>query len=303
MGDTAAVRNRIRELYPGDTHKALRNRLYSKPGFLASDPTDEMIREEAGWAGETVEGETVDATKKAGAVETLIPQIPAKITNAEEYAKASEIFGRLSKMLRNNEARRKAMTKPILDAKAKIDDEFKAANAPIEAVVRQLDGIMKDFKSREREQLREQEAERQRIIQAEKAKAQAEVDANKSRLEQIQGHIAVNVDPFLAALLEDDKQEAIEETKNAIRDVALVATRVEPTAEPVKAEGSRTTYDWVWEVTDEAKIPREMLSLDPKKMNAYTKKLKDFLGGDITQLRQEDLQGFIIKEVPRIGGR
>lgn len=302
MGDTAAVRNRIREMYPGDEHKALRNRLYSKPGFLASNPSDEMIREEAGW-GDAIDGEIIGKDAKPDAPAT-IPQIPATIHTAEEYTQASEIYGKLSKMLRDSEAKRKELTRPILDAKAKIDDEFKAANAPIEAAVKQLDSIMKDFKARERETLREVEAERQRVIQMETANAQAEAEARRAELDAIRERISVNQDPFLAALLEEDRAEAMEAAKDAIRNAAMVPARISlPAAQPVKAEGSRVTYDWVWEVTSEDEIPRELLSLDPKKMNARVKDLKASLDGDITRIKPEDLKGFIIKEIPRIGGR
>src|SRR5271169_62083 len=41
--DAKGIRDVVRELYPGEENKALRNAIYKEPGFLDSDPGDQQI--------------------------------------------------------------------------------------------------------------------------------------------------------------------------------------------------------------------------------------------------------------------
>jgi hypothetical protein len=302
-------------MYPGDNQKALRNRLYRKPGFLKSDPSDEAIQA----AAEEDPGEE-DPDAKPDPPKDLTPdeqilktrkeaeaaKVAEKIviTTPEEYEAASVKLAYAKKGLRENEKKRKDLTTPLLDAKRKIDDAFKETAVIWQEVIDTYEPPMAAFKMKERDDLRKQEEERQQKIKEAEDKAKAEATKAKADLEAMRQQTE-SEDPFLAALAAMELPEAKEDVREALVEVALASTRVEmPEAiAPIVGSGTRVSFPWFVEVTNEEMVDRKYCSPDQTKLNALAKRLKEVLGDDIHKLNPLDYPGLSITEKARIAGR
>jgi chromosome segregation ATPase len=161
------AKERIRTLFPGDENKGLRHALFSLPDFLKSDPSDEEILEQArlisGDSKPDPTPEVAEENPTSRIKEVLAPEAEAKLVHkqaaeltsgdlptvietAEEYQKASLLFASGKKMLKDNEAKRKKLKAPILEAGQRIDDEFKAAADTIHALIDPIEFRMNTFK-------------------------------------------------------------------------------------------------------------------------------------------------------------
>ena len=302
------TRERIRSLFPGDGDKGLRHHLYSKVGFLESNPTQEQIIEEAEFfRGKSVPPDPAP-TSEADPLEQVRQEVSlyqgesgiVTIQTPQDYEEASIKFATIKRLIADNEKKRKQLTKPILEAKSRIDDEFKAAEEILKKQLDRYEQPMLAFKLAERETLRKQEAERLELIRKEQEKARLELEEAQAKLAQAE----VEDDPFLAALAGEDIPTAREEVKDAMRNLAMVPQRVvlpDPIA-PVTATGSRTSYPWVVRVTNAALVAREYCSPDTALLGALAKHLKATVG-DIAALDITAYPGLEITEEIRIGGR
>ena len=308
----AEARERIRALYPGDKFKSLRNKLYSTPGFLEDNPTDEMIREAAGVNSDEEtsedppkEGQIIEEGKVYKVVTSLKADYPSIIKTQEDYAQADKVFSSIKKMLTELEAERVSMTKPLLDTKKKIDEKYKASADILNAKLDPVEAAMRAFKALELAEIRKQEEERQSIIKETQEKAQREADEARAKLEAAHKAEEAEEDPFLAELLAEDIAKAQAETRTALVSLATVQTRVvlPDAVVPTVAAGSKTTVAWTYIITNENLVPRAYCSPDNKKINALVKMLKEASGGDITKLNQDAYPGLQIFEDIRIGSR
>ena len=319
------AKERIRALFPGDEFKGLRHSLFVVPDFLKSDPTDEQIQEQAriitgapkpepapevAQDNPTLEGEILGPEAAAEAIERKAQSIatqaaPVVVQTAQDYEQASLGFAQIKKMLADNEKDRVKLTAPILQVKQNIDDRFKAAEKILQLELQRYEVPMLAFKTREREALREQEAEAKRIRDAAEAEAKRIKDESAEALRQATQAVISAPNPFLAAILEDDLEEAKDNFRDAIHESAEVVKNVALPANyivPVTAVGSKTSYPLVWEITDPTLVPRNLCSPNPVLLNALMKVLrKDF--PDITKLSPGAYPGISIKEQIRIGGR
>lgn len=338
-----ATKSRIGELFPGDENKKVRHALYSDKGLNEMlCPTDDDIINVAvkslspdgtipnvptpakPEASPVKEGEVLDASSEAKKIHkdalTLVAESkPLVVNTAEDYLRAEKDFAVIKKMIDDNEAKRKVLKAPILEAGRLIDAEFKAAQVVLEAELERRSTPMKAFKLREREELREQEDAKQKAIAEATAEAQRKADEAKANLEAtrkaeetIAASVSSEQDPFLAALMQDDLEnasakvaEAVVETREALVSVAMAPQRVEvaTTKTAVVGSASRVSYPWLIKVVDEDKVDRSLCSPDTKKITALSKSLKEKFDGDIRKLIPEDYPGLEITEDVRIGSR
>jgi hypothetical protein len=309
------TKDRIGELYPGEENKSVRAKLYRIPDFLKFDQPDDEIHREAANCGaakpepKALEGEVVAGDDQQISKDIALLPKGLVIVTADDYEKASLQFASGMRIKKQIEANRKAMTAPILAAKKNIDDLAKARTAELDAVLDPIKVAMTAFKVAERDMLRDQEAERQRILDVEKTRLMAEADAAKAILVESQKEETAKAeDPFLAALDDDyapsvvsDRVAAVEE---ALRAVALVGVRtVLPEMQaPVTATGSRVSYPWKIIILDPNLVPRHLCTPDPSLLIAEARRLKDEVG-DIRNVNPGDYPGCKVVENVSIGSR
>lgn len=306
------IQERIRILLPGDDFKKLRHDLYSRPDFLASNPSDEMILDQIEFflppdkveevkvkVGEIVPDdldfnglrlEVVSLTDKKN-----LPALNSigAIATPEQYQEVDKVFASLKSVKADLEAKRTKLKAPVLDLGKYIDSKFKEAQAFVDQSLAPCEALMIAFKAREREALRQQEAERQRLIQEAETQARLALEEAKANLADVEA------DPFLAALSDGAARESV---KDAIREVATISrtVTVPDAVAPVVGAGSRVSYPWIGEVIGE--VPVAYCSPDPVKINALVKHLKETVK-DITQLEASEYPWLRIIEQIKLGGR
>ena len=326
------MRDRIRNLLPGDEFKAQRHALYSKPDFLILNPTDEQILAEI---------EFILPAEKVAEVRTKAPEIipadidpaglraradstvtglnlasagkPVIVATAADYQEADKGYAAAKAIKKSLESERKRLKAPVLDLGRYIDGRFNEAEALVDAELARYEAPMLVYKAKERETLRAQEVERQRLeaqAEAERVRLADEARQEAERaLEVAKANLeAIEEDPFLAAL-DLDIPAAREEVKDAMREVILAPRRIEAQpvilpdyVAPVTAAGSRTSYPWRVEVVDEATVAREYCSPDNSKLLALGKYLKATVG-DINKVEHGKFTGLRITEQIKLGGR
>ena len=316
--DPNRIREVVRELYPGDEHKALRNAIYKEPGFLSSDPGDAEIHALAAKilgqktpapevaAPEPPFGLTASIDDPYTEVRALVATLPLQVVvvTAADYAEADKWFSSIKKMLKAVEERRIEAKKPYLEKCQDIDAQAREAKDFLTLALKPVEEAMVGFKAREREALREQEMEKLRLQREAEAEAQRLRDEAAAKLREATETALAEEDPFLAALAADDVAAARGEVLTAAREaVALLTARPREQAwPPAAAPGSRTSYPWVVEVVNESQVDRAYCSPDSRKLNALAKLLKEQLG-DIRNVNPANSPGLVIKEDVRIGGR
>jgi len=315
---------RIRALYPGVDARsnATRNRLYKIDGFLKKDP-DTTTDAEIQAAAQAEQGEVAaeppapeppevldpetaaqEVEKRALALQTQQAE-PVLVKTAEDYERASLGFAKIKKMISDNEKDRVALTGPILKVKKNIDDRFKAAEKILQVELQRYELPMVAFKTAEREALRKQEADLAESKRKAEVEAQRIKDEAALALETAALAVEQAEDPFLAAILADDLEDAKAEVRSAhVQAVALVEHVPVPAnyVAPVTAIGSRASFPWVIEVTDPERVDRQHCSPDPVKLTALARRLKAE-NDDINQINPELFPGLKITEQTRIGGR
>lgn len=313
------MRDRIRDLFPGDENKEVRHQLYSTPNLLKSDHlTDDQLRSLAGQVPppesehpepEPKVGEIMTPDREAEIVHEKAQALvrtaqPVIVETAEQYQAAAMAFAAIKKMRADNEKKRKELKEPILESGRRLDATFKATDDLLAQEQARYETPMVGFKTREREALQREADARARVIRDEQERLQREADAARADLERAKAEKAkLQEDPFLALIHGEDAeskvQEAYEETRQAIIAVAQVPKKIESDVTPVMAAGTRVSYPWVWEVTDPDLVPRELCSPDPVKINAKVRSLK--AANDNIKLL-EPIPGLNIHEDVRIGG-
>jgi len=307
----AHIQERIRILLPGDDFKKLRHDLYSRPDFLASNPSDEMILDQIEFflPPDKVEeikvkvGEVIPADLQVVELRSQVDYITSHwelpsitfgvIETAAQYQAADQCFAAMKQAKAGLEAQRVKLKAPVLEMGKYIDSKFKEAYEMIDKSLLPCEALMIAFKAKEREALRQQEAERQKLVEAAEAKA-------RMALLEAQANLAdVEADPFLAALSEGTARESV---KDALREVATVnrTVSIPDAVAPVVGAHSRTQYVWEGEVI--GPVPMEFCSPDPKKIDALVKSLKESVR-DITQLDPTAYPWLRVTETIRIGGR
>lgn len=94
------------------------------------------------------------------------------VNNKDEYVKAGDVLKLIKNKIKKIEDKRVEYTKPLLDQKKLIDDDFKKMQAPLNELVRKISSVMVNWNIAEQKRLDEE----QKRIEAE---AMAEAKKNK----------------------------------------------------------------------------------------------------------------------------
>ena len=104
------------------------------------------------------------------------------IENAEQMTQATDFLGQIKARQKRIEELRLSFTKPLNEALRNINNEFKKASEPLEAVEKVVKAVMTAYHNAEAEKIRkaqEKEAEKQRkIFEAEQEKRRKEIEAS-----------------------------------------------------------------------------------------------------------------------------
>jgi hypothetical protein len=315
----ADARERIRQMYPGDAQKSLRNQLYSIPDFLKSDPSAEAIQTAAHNLGAPAPEQSATvlpaevppdppATSPEQVIQALVSIASGQevvIATVEQYAAADSQFARINKALKDLETQRLSFTAPLNASLKAINATFKAPKEMLEAERDRYGVAMAEFQRQQLEVRRAAEKEAARVQEQATAEARRQAEAAQQALIEARQSVATEEDPFLAALRAEDVQEAAQAALDAVRNAVVTRNAVvlPPVPEKVTAAGSRTTVAWTWEIVDESRVDREHCSPDSKKLNLLVEGLKLTTGGDISKVNPELYPGLKISEILRVSGR
>lgn len=227
------------------------------------------------------------AEREANEVLTIAKAIV--VSNPDEFRIAGEQFAAIKTKLKDLEAQRVAITKPLDDAKKAVMDLFRRPKEALEAALSYYERPMAAYKREEDRKRRE--AEEAARLEREKAEREARERAaeEQRRLAEIQrqeeearraAEAAENpVAAFLARQKAEDLQAEVqaqtEATVDAIREIALAPAAAAPVYVPkATAAGVATRKLWKFEIVDVSLIPREYLIPDEKKIGELARTLQ-----------------------------
>lgn len=206
-----------------------------------------------------------DSDKKefqAQASSAIVEANTLQVSNHEEASKAADILKAISSTKKNIEDKRKEYTAPLVAAQKSINADFKKMTEPFEKAEKIVKDKIATFHDAEQKRL-EQERKKAADEAAEKARKEAE-EAAKERAAQA---------------ADDEERQRIEEqaekeAEAAAEAAALAAEEAAKKAEP-KMEGNSgkavASKVWTFEITDEAKVPREFCVVNESKIRAAIK--------------------------------
>lgn len=153
---------------------------------------------------------------------------------------------------------RKSMTKPLDESKKTIMEFFRDPIAKLKEAEEKINGLMIAY---QRKKEAERRAEEKKLREAEEKKRLKEEAAAKKKADKLREEGKEEE----AAQVEDDAVEAA-----AIAPPPVVVADKTPTV-----KGVHTRKNWKFRITDEAKIPREYLVVDEKKIGQVVRALKE----------------------------
>ncbi len=193
---------------------------------------------------------------------------PIVVASSAEYSRAGDAVNTVSKKLKELEAKRMTMTRPLDESKRLIMEEFKKLTVPLDEFVTKTKQSMIAF--HRAEEVKAAEAAR---IEREKAEAAARAEADKMRVEA--------------------EQRAKEAVAEGVPDILMDTEPAAPAPQPVYVPEPvvpKTTYgqqstttlreNWQFEITNPELVPREYLSVEPIKikMAIRTQNVRDIPG-------------------------
>lgn len=155
------------------------------------------------------------------------------VKTQEEYSNAGDIVKSLKFKIKKLETKRVEWTKPILDAKKKIDDEFKTIIKPLDEIVGKIENEMKVFWRADQER---KNAEQKRIEAEaiEKAKAEGKTEVQVEIVndkKSVDGEISKTIyqEKWTFEIIDEsevpniycspDKKKIDEAIKNGVREI------------------------------------------------------------------------------------
>jgi len=176
-----------------------------------------------------------------------------KVTCKDEYETAATYFLQVKHHLKITEAERTKITGPINQALKNTNDLFKRISDPLNKIKNALESKLRIFADSERKKLEEEERLRR---EEEKRKFDEQAKAAKLEAMELESETALETAHTL------QKRADSIDTENVIVKQTVRAGSIGTMAE-------RRT--WKWKVTDEKLIPRSLLVVDEKQLNAMAK--------------------------------
>lgn len=184
------------------------------------------------------------------------PLTAAVIQDDNSAAYVSNCRQEIKDEIKGVEAIRVSLKEPILEAGRRIDQQAKKIIAPLEAIVRMIDGKLLTWH-------KSQEEIRRKIAEDQKAEFLAELEAEKQA-------------QLVTVMLTEDAKAA-----EAVAEIEKHQERLE--AAPIVVEHKirtmeATTYvqkRWTFSVIDESQIPLEYLMVNETKLGKYAREMKE----------------------------
>jgi len=170
------------------------------------------------------------------------------IRNPEQLKNAGDVSNKIKTRIKELNAERLELTRPLDEVKAKIMDKYRPAVEQLTQAQRLIDGVISDYL-----------AEQRRIQQEQQRKAEEEARKERERAE-------AKAKEWAAKGNEKKAEEWLDKSE------AVIAPVIQ--APDTKAAGISTREDWDFEITDANLIPRDYLIPDDKAIRAVVKATK-----------------------------
>lgn len=171
-----------------------------------------------------------------------------QVTDADSYEHGAEVLRSIKSMYNTVETKRKAITSPLDQAKRQVMDLFRPFTDSLSSAERTLKKRLIGWKN-----------EQERIAREEQRKAEEAARKERERLEK------------QAAKAEEAGRT---ERAEVLRDRAEFTVPVAPAPATPKVSGLSDRKVWRFEIVDAAKIPREYLIPDEKRIGGVVRALK-----------------------------
>lgn len=192
-----------------------------------------------------------------------------QIINNDAYTFAGEHLKKIKALYAEVDDKRKSMTKPLDEAKKRIMDFFKGPLDKLTRVEGNIKGAMLTFQRQQEEIRRKEEARQQELARKEEERRKKALEERAAKAEA------------------KGNAEKAEELRQQKEEVFVPAPVIESQVQ--KVEGVKTMKVWKFRVTNAAKIPREYLCVDEKKIGAVVKATKGTLKIEGVEIYSEDV--------------
>jgi len=202
-----------------------------------------------------------------------------RVENEADLNHAGEIQTRIGKLVKELEAKRMDITRPLDEVKKQIMNAEKEMVKLLSAEhdrIKQLNNAYATKKMLEAEAERKRVDELNRKAQAEEAekqsKAQVEADEKAAKASEIFGVGAVTACAPVAPVVPPPVQP-----------------KFVPLTQAPHSSSNRITYEWKFEIADQNAVPRDLCTVDEKKIRAFLAYQKS-MGADIETLQVAGLR-------------
>jgi hypothetical protein len=200
-------------------------------------------------------------------IERVKAQPLMPITDDAQLAKVAEFLAQVKDLAKRADAARKAMVEDLNDQVRTINGAWKPLTDALASLVERIGGprgIQTAYMvaKRQREEAEAREAERRR---QEALREQEEALRTAEAARTLKG-----------------KEAAMAKAREAAATVQDLAIAAQAPVRGIETDSGRTSLveRWAWEVVDESAVPRQFLSVDPKKVDfAISANQPDLAGG------------------------
>lgn len=206
-----------------------------------------------------------EAKEQGQVAEVMLNQAQAYvIANNEQAAYCADKLGEIKKKMKDLEASRVEITKPIDDAKKRVMDLFRSPADYLAKAESAYKSAISAWQTQERQRIEALRIEQQKVADRLAEDARREAAAAAAELAQAQ------------TLGDDEAIHQAQTIANAARVNAEIVAHLAPVVieAPVKLAGVSSRETWSFEITNEQLIPRDFLMVDDKKLSAYVKAFK-----------------------------
>ena len=253
---------------------------------------------------QTATTQAQEAQREAQEVLTIAKAVI--VQNDEQYRLAGASFGAIKAKLKELEAKRVAITKPMDDAKKAVMELFRAPKEALEYALYCYERPMASFAAEQMRKKREAEAEAARETARLRKEAEERERQERERLAQIQREAEeaqrtaeAASDPVAAFVAKQQAARLAEEVEaqstlvmDTIREKVTIEAPVEyiPTA---RAAGTSVRTNWKWRPVNPSLIPDEWWMLNEKLIGDHVRTYKE----------NASIPGIEVFDEIKIGGR